>query len=291
MLECTEYERQCMAARKAKRPLPKLPKSLIAKKERTVTFDWEKPAPKPATQPPLPTGSEAAKNHTPMHYKNSTLTHPKILAARATAAKGKALDHAAKIFGDGKIDYAQDADMYPKDYPYYVRGRDSLRRHIAKQFTTRMSFYDGAMGTMIQKKNMQEEDFRGDRFKDWDILLKGNNDLLSITRPDVITEIYTKYLEAGSDMIGTNTFSGTTIAQADYKMEGLVYEINYVSARLARDACDKVTAKDPTILALSLAQWALRIAQPPSHLMWRIHHVATLPLMSWLIPTMSRRLL
>merc|ERR1719183_1523133 len=99
---------------------------------------------------------------------------------------------------------------------------------------------------MIQKHQLEEEDFRGDRFKDYDMLIKGNNDLLSITKPDVIAEIYRQYLEAGSDMIGTNTFSSTTIAQADYGMEGLVYELNYVGARLARQECDKITAKDPS---------------------------------------------
>ena len=79
-----------------------------------------------------------------------------------------------------------------------------------------------------------------------DQLLKGNNDMLSMTMPDAISKIYTQYLESGSDMIGTNTFSSTTIAQADYKMEGNVYELNYNGARLAREACDKMTAKDPT---------------------------------------------
>merc|ERR1719375_1480106 len=154
------------------------------------------------------------------------------------------MEYAAKIFGDCKLDYAQEAKDFPNQS--YVRGRDSLREHISKLFTSRIAYYDGAMGTMIQKHNLQEEDFRGDRFKDYDMLIKGNNDLLSITKPDCIAGIYTQYLEAGSDMIGTNTFSSTTIAQADYKMEGLVYELNYVGARLARDACDTVTAKDPS---------------------------------------------
>merc|ERR1719191_2642378 len=99
---------------------------------------------------------------------------------------------------------------------------------------------------MIQKYVLEEDDFRGSRFKDYDMLIKGNNDLLSITKPSVISEIYTQYLEAGSDMIGTNTFSSTTIAQADYKMEGLVYELNYNGARLARQECDKMTAKNPS---------------------------------------------
>merc|ERR1719183_1051341 len=99
---------------------------------------------------------------------------------------------------------------------------------------------------MIQKHQLEEEDFRGDRFKDYDMLIKGNNDLLSMTKPDDIKLIYKQYLEAGSDMIGTNTFSSTTIAQADYKMEKIVYEMNYVGARLARQACDEITAQDPT---------------------------------------------
>ena len=99
---------------------------------------------------------------------------------------------------------------------------------------------------MIQKETLEEEDFRGERFKVCDSLLKGNNDMLSITQPDVIKKIYVEYLQAGSDLIGTNTFSSTTIAQADYAMEGFVYELNYNGARLAREACDQVTAQDPT---------------------------------------------
>jgi 5-methyltetrahydrofolate--homocysteine methyltransferase len=111
--------------------------------------------------------------------------------------------------------------------------------------------YDGAMGTMIQnysKKNkLGEEEFRGERFKDWSCNVKGNNDMLSITQPHIIQGIYKSYLEeGGSDMIGTNTFSGTTIAMADYEMEPYVYELNYEAARLAREACDEVTAKDPS---------------------------------------------
>ncbi|CAB9516741.1 Probable methionine synthase [Seminavis robusta] len=111
--------------------------------------------------------------------------------------------------------------------------------------------YDGAMGTMIQnyaKRNkLEEEEYRGEKFKDWKCNVKGNNDMLSITQPDVISGIYREYLEVGgSNMIGTNTFSSTTIAMADYEMEDYVYELNYQGARLAREACDAVTAKDPT---------------------------------------------
>lgn len=104
---------------------------------------------------------------------------------------------------------------------------------------------DGAMGTMIQKYNLQEEDYRGERFKDYPSPLKGNNDLLSLTRPDIIKEIHKKYLEAGADIIETNTFSATSVAMADYNMESLVYELNYESARLAREAADEYSQKTP----------------------------------------------
>ena len=102
---------------------------------------------------------------------------------------------------------------------------------------------DGAMGTMIQRYKLTEEDYRGERFKDYPTPLKGNNDLLSITKPEVISEIHEKYL--GADIIETNTFSGTSIAMADYNMEDLVYELNYESAKLARAACDKFTEENP----------------------------------------------
>ena len=115
----------------------------------------------------------------------------------------------------------------------------------------RILVLDGAMGTMIQnyaKRNkLEEEEYRGDRFVDWKCNTKGNNDQLSITQPHIIQGIYRQYLEeGGSDLIGTNTFSSTTIAMADYEMEDYVYELNYVGAKLAREACDEVTAKDPT---------------------------------------------
>merc|ERR1719424_1188033 len=246
MLEVTTYEKSVIEAKKANKPKPRIPRNWIDRKERTFPgFDWEKITPQPATEAPLPIG-DAAKNKVPNPYKNTALTHPKIIAVRERAAKANALGESAKIFGDSKVDYAQDANLYPKGFPHYVRGRDSLRSHITKSFQSRMNYYDGAMGTMIQKHTLEEEDFRADRFKDFDCLIKGNNDLLSMTKPDIISQIYTEYLESGSDMIGTNTFSCTTIAQADYKMENLVYELNYVGARLARDCCDKITAKDPT---------------------------------------------
>ncbi len=109
----------------------------------------------------------------------------------------------------------------------------------------RILVLDGAMGTMIQRHKLEEEDFRGDRFKDHGKALKGNNDLLSITRPDIIKEIHAEYYAAGADIAETNTFSGTTIAQADYDLESAVYDINYESAKIAREVADEFTAKEP----------------------------------------------
>ena len=91
---------------------------------------------------------------------------------------------------------------------------------------------DGAMGTMIQTYNLTEEDYRGERFKDYHMPIKGNNDLLSITKPEVIKEIHEKFLEAGADIVETNTFSATSIAMGDYKMESLVSEMNLESAKI-----------------------------------------------------------
>lgn len=104
---------------------------------------------------------------------------------------------------------------------------------------------DGAMGTMIQRHTLEEEDFRGERFKNHAHLVKGNNDLLSITRPDIIKDIHAQYFEAGADIAETNTFSGTTIAQADYHLEDIVYELNYQSAKIAKEVADKFTKIEP----------------------------------------------
>jgi len=101
------------------------------------------------------------------------------------------------------------------------------------------------MGTMLQAYKFSEEDFRGDRFKNHAISLKGNNDLLSITQPKAIKEVHAAYFEVGADIVETNTFSGTTIAMADYQMEDLVYELNYQSAKLAKEVADEFTAKEP----------------------------------------------
>ena len=109
----------------------------------------------------------------------------------------------------------------------------------------RILVLDGAMGTMIQRYKLEEEDFRKGWFEDHSSPLKGNNDLLSLTRPDIIRAIHAEYLEAGADIIETNTFSGTTIAQVDYGLEKAVYDINYHSAKIAREVADEFTKKDP----------------------------------------------
>lgn len=108
----------------------------------------------------------------------------------------------------------------------------------------RILIIDGAMGTMIQRHKLEEKDYRGEKFKDWHTDVKGNNDLLSITQPGIIEEIHKQYLEAGADIIETNTFSSTSIAQADYDMQSLAYELNVASARCARRAADEYTAKN-----------------------------------------------
>ncbi|MDO5616166.1 MAG: homocysteine S-methyltransferase family protein, partial [Cruoricaptor ignavus] len=116
---------------------------------------------------------------------------------------------------------------------------------LYKALGERILILDGAMGTMIQRYQLDEDDYRGKRFENWEHPVKGNNDLLSLTRPDIIEAIHKEYLDAGADIIETNTFSGTTIAMADYHMEELVYELNYESAKIARKACDEYTAKTP----------------------------------------------
>lgn len=113
---------------------------------------------------------------------------------------------------------------------------------IAKE---RILILDGAMGTMIQRYKLEEADYRGERWKNHPHPLKGNNDLLSITRPDIIKEIHRQYFEAGADIVETNTFSGTTIAQADYHLEDAVYDINFQSAKIAKEVADDITTKEP----------------------------------------------
>ncbi|HAY88701.1 MAG TPA: 5-methyltetrahydrofolate--homocysteine methyltransferase [Bacteroidetes bacterium] len=116
---------------------------------------------------------------------------------------------------------------------------------IEKLLEDRILFLDGAMGTMIQKHKLTEEQYRGERFSDYAHNLKGNNDLLSITQPAVISQIHKEFLDAGADIIETNTFNSTAVSMADYHMEFLVDELNLVSAQLARAAVDEYTAINP----------------------------------------------
>jgi len=122
----------------------------------------------------------------------------------------------------------------------------AVRTRLEALLATRILVLDGAMGTMVQRHQLTEADFRGQRFIDHPKDLRGNNDVLVLTRPDVIAGIHRQYLDAGSDIIETNTFSGTAIAQGDYALEPFVYEINLEGARLAREACDEYNAQDPS---------------------------------------------
>lgn len=122
--------------------------------------------------------------------------------------------------------------------------RDTRIQQLQQALTQRILILDGGMGTMIQSYKLEEEDFRSERFADWASDLKGNNDLLSITQPKIIRDLHLAYLEAGADIVETNTFNSTSIAMADYGMEELVYELNYEGAKLARDAADAVATAD-----------------------------------------------
>src|SRR3954468_19929245 len=116
---------------------------------------------------------------------------------------------------------------------------------VVKAVQERILILDGAMGSMIQTHSLSEDDFRGHQFHDHACDLKGNNDLLVLTQPEVIAGIHRAYLEAGADILETNTFNSNSISMADYKMENLVYELNVASARLAKKAAMEFTAKNP----------------------------------------------
>ena len=126
----------------------------------------------------------------------------------------------------------------------------NCKNRLLKLLSEKILIIDGAMGTMIQKYDLQEVDFRGNLYTEEHrkkkILLKGNNDLLSITRPDIIKEIHKQYLDAGADIIETNTFNGTSISQSDYGMEKYVYQINKQSALLAKEIAQEITKKNPS---------------------------------------------
>jgi len=118
-------------------------------------------------------------------------------------------------------------------------------KNIKEEIKKRVLVLDGAMGTMIQNHQLSEEDFRGFRFADWEINIKGNNDLLCLTQPKIIQDIHEEYLEAGADIIETNTFNANDISLADYQMQDLTYEINLAAAKIAKAAADKYSFKNP----------------------------------------------
>ncbi|MEZ5479540.1 MAG: methionine synthase [Thiolinea sp.] len=128
--------------------------------------------------------------------------------------------------------------------------KDTASAALDRALQQRILILDGAMGTMVQRHRLQEQDYRGERFVDWPRDLRGNNDLLSLTRPDIIRDIHNQYLEAGADIIETNTFNATRIAMADYGMEALVFELNQAAAQLARSAADALsTPEHPRFVA------------------------------------------
>ncbi|MFL5773278.1 MAG: homocysteine S-methyltransferase family protein, partial [Flavisolibacter sp.] len=136
---------------------------------------------------------------------------------------------------------------------YIVPGKSSGTYTIMTDIRTllnhRILIIDGAMGTMIQRYHLSEADYRGERFKDWPKDVKGNNDLLSLTRPDIIREIHGHYLEAGADIIETNTFNAQRVSMADYGMEELSYEINVAAAKIAREAVSLVGSGEQKFVA------------------------------------------
>ena len=117
-------------------------------------------------------------------------------------------------------------------------------KQIQDLLKTRILILDGAMGTMIQRRKLEEADYRGERFADYHMDIKGNNDLLAITQPQIIREIHEEYLEAGADILETNTFNATKVSMADYEMESLAYELNVAGAKVAREAADKYSTPD-----------------------------------------------
>ncbi|AXK38871.1 methionine synthase [Crenobacter cavernae] len=121
---------------------------------------------------------------------------------------------------------------------------NALHHSLAAQLERRILILDGGMGTMIQRHTLEEADYRGERFRDWHCDVKGNNDLLVLTRPDIIAGIHQAYLDAGADIVETNTFNATSIAMADYEMESLVWEINHAAAKLVKDLCVAKTSAD-----------------------------------------------
>src|SRR5258708_16518071 len=136
----------------------------------------------------------------------------------------------------------------------------SVRERLDKLFKQRIVIFDGSIGVLLQKQGLTEEDWRGERFRAHPQLLKNNVDTLNLSRPDVVSRIHREYLEAGADLITTNTFTATPVSQADYGLEDLTYEINVAGARLAREAADHYEAR---FAARSLGPTHVPLSLPP----------------------------
>ena len=153
----------------------------------------------------------------------------------------------------------------------------------------RILVLDGAMGTMIQVHRLDEAGYRGERFKDWPRDLKGNNDLLILSQPEIIRSIHAAYFEAGADIVETNTFNSTVISQADYGMEALVHELNVEGARLALPPPTRRRPGLRTSRALWQASWDRPIGRPRSRQTSTIRDSVTSPTTAWWWPTTKRR--
>lgn len=158
---------------------------------------------------------------------------------------------------------------------------------LRAQLNERILVLDGGMGTMIQSYRLHEEDFRGERFADWPCDLKGNNDLLVLSKPEVIAAIHNAYFEAGADIIETNTFNSTTIAMADYRMESLSAEINYAAAKLARACADEWTARTPEKPRFVAGVLGQLTARPPFRRTSTTRRFVISPSISWWRPTVN----
>eukprot|EP01039_Chlorochromonas_danica_P000449 gene449-486_t len=201
----------------------------------------------PVVEPPCPASIYAMKK-IPPSYIWSALDHPLILRTRSAKLSNVSLVGKVAGWSDQRLDWNESPSSFPSCFPYFVRGRDSTRKYINQLFKSEIVMYDGAMATMIQEEGswLTEEAFRGERFANWPCNVKGNYDLLNLTQAQVIKNIYLQYMRSGSRLIGTNTFCSTAIAQSTFGMESLTYEMNYASARLAREAANEITALDPT---------------------------------------------
>jgi 5-methyltetrahydrofolate--homocysteine methyltransferase len=172
----------------------------------------------------------AAHRHEPQHVHGAGCGHaaPQALVRPATPSHGSGVRAAAVPY-----------EIKPVD----ERARETRLRRLRELMEQRIVLLDGAMGTMIQRHRLDEAGYRGERFAGYGRDIRGNNDVLTLSRPDIVASIHRQYFEAGADIVETNTFSATTVAQADYGMEALVPEMNYRGARLAREVADEVAAR------------------------------------------------